>query len=222
MSSIAETTTQQPSGFVQGLIAQMILGHQTETVKGFLSLSATERTTFTGWSMDGWVRWLSGLRGAYERRMTRMCDILDAGKDRIRDVAASRTTVVVHKTPRLSFAWPRGGMFAWVQVHLENHPLFEQEGLTMLRFTGQNLADALLMFLTKVPYKVLAAPGRMFAATQDVSATRAWRYFRLCFAAETEDRVDDCSRMFVRGVADFFEIDDILAMEKLVEEAKEE
>lgn len=205
------------------MISQLLLGQQTEKVRTFLSLNPTERKTFSGWSTDGWVRWLSGLRGAYERRMTRMCDILDAGKDGVRDVATSRNTVVVTKTPRFSFSWPRGGMFAWIQVHLENHPLFAQPGVEILPwFSGKNLADALLMFLTKQPYKVLAAPGRMFAATEEISVTRAWSYFRLCFAAESEDRVDECTRMFVRGVADFFDIDDVMEMEKLVKEAEED
>lgn len=223
LPSIAETTTQQPSGFVQGLVAQLLLGPQIEKVRTFLAINPQERITFTGWSTAGWVRWLSGLRGAYERRMTRMCTILDAGKDGVRDVAVGRGTVVVHKTPRLTYSWPRGGMFAWVRVHLENHPLFAQPGEdTLPWFTGKNLGDALLLFLTKAPYKVLAAPGRMFAATDEVAATRAWGYFRLCFAAESEDRVDECSRMFVRGVADFFDIDDVGEMERLVEDAEED
>lgn len=222
MSSIAETSTQQPSGFVQGLLAQLLLGHQTEKVKTFLSLSPTERATFTGWSTDGWVRWLEGLRGAYERRMARMCTILDAGKDGIRDVSSGRDSVVVFKTPRLSFDWPRGGMFVWVNVHLEHHRFIAREGRMGPVFTGKQLADALLMFLTKAPYKVLAAPGAMFAATKQISEERAWKYFRLCFAAESEDRVDECSRMFVRGVGDFFDIKDVREIEKLLEEAAQE
>ena len=219
VSRITETTTQQPSGFVQGLIAQLLLGHQTEKVKTFLSLSPAERTTFTGWSTEGWVRWLAGLRGAYERRMTRMCTILDAGKDGVRDVCMGRDSVMVFKAPRLYFDWPRGGMFAWVKVQLEHHRFIARKGRIGPVFTGKQLADALLVFLTKPPYKVLAAPGRMFAATEEISEERAWKYFRLCFAAESEDRVDECSRMFVRGVNDFFDIKDVREIEKLVEEA---
>ena len=29
-----------------------------------------------GWKADGWVRWLEGLRGNYERRMNKMAGIL--------------------------------------------------------------------------------------------------------------------------------------------------
>ena len=203
------------------MIAQLLLGEQTETVKTFLSLSPAKRISFTGWSTSGWVRWLEGLRGAYERRMTRMCTILDAGKDAVCDVTAGPDSVVVFKAPRLFFDWPRGGMFVWVKVHLEHHRFMAREGLTGKVFTGKQLGDALLVYLTKKPYKVLAAPGRMFAATEEIGEQRAWKYFRLCFAAESEDRVDDCSRMFVRGVGDFFDIKDAREIEKLVEEASE-
>ena len=204
------------------MIAQLLLGHQTEKVRTFLSLSPAERLAFTGWSTSGWVRWLEGLRGAYERRMNRMCEILDADKDGIRDVNGPRDSVVIFKTPRLYFDWPRGGMFVWVRVHLEHHRFMAREWRIGRAFTGKELSDALLMFLTKAPYKVLAAPGRMFAATEQIKEERAWKYFRLCFAAESEDKVDICSRMFVRGVHDFFEIKDERKIEKLVEEANAE
>lgn len=151
--------------------------------------------------------------------MTGMCTILDAGKDGVDDVCMGRDSVMVFKTPRLSFDWPRGGMFAWVKVHLEHHRFMAREGRMSTVFTGKQLADALLVFLTKSPYKVLAGPGHMFAATEEIARERAWKYFRLCFAAESEDRVDESSRMFVRGVNDFFDIQDAREIEKLVEEA---
>lgn len=204
------------------MIAQLLLGRQTETVKTFLSLSTAERVTFSGWSTAGWVRWLEGLRGTYERRMTRMCTILDAGKDGVRDLASGPDSVMVFKSPLMSFSWPRGGMFAWVKVHLARHACFQQKGVSVPRITGRILADAMLMFLTKKPYKTLAAPGAMFAANEEIKEGRAWSYFRLCFAAEAEDRVDECSRLFAEGVGEFFNIRDVRKIEELVEEAEGE
>lgn len=204
------------------MIAQLLLGHQTTTVKTFLSLSPSQRVTFSGWSTAGWVRWLAGLRGTYERRMTRMCTALDAGRDGIRSLSAGNDSVVVFKSPLMSFSWPRGGMFAWVRVHLDRHACFMQKGEAVPRITGRILADAMLMFLTKAPYKTLVAPGAMFAANGEIKEGRAWKYFRLCFAAESDERVEECSRLFAEGVGEFFGIRDVREVEELLEEAEGE
>ena len=44
---------------------------------GFFSLGTK---TQNGWKVDGWVRWLEGLRGNYERRMNVMCELLEENK----------------------------------------------------------------------------------------------------------------------------------------------
>ena len=74
---ITETSTQQPSGFVQSLVAELLIGpnsadHTSKPGKG--------ETQPEGWKMDGWIRWLEGLRGNYERRMQVMCEALEEGK----------------------------------------------------------------------------------------------------------------------------------------------
>ncbi|RAL61701.1 hypothetical protein DID88_002769 [Monilinia fructigena] len=74
-----ETTTQQPSGFVQAMIAELVMGPQAASVE-FSKKSKSEQLAFAGWKTDGWVRWLEGLRGSYERRMNRMCKILEEGQ----------------------------------------------------------------------------------------------------------------------------------------------
>jgi len=74
---ITETSTQQPSGFVQSLVAEMLIGpddaDQHKSSKGGEKAAA-------GFKMDGWIRWLEGLRGNYERRMRVMTEILEEGK----------------------------------------------------------------------------------------------------------------------------------------------
>ena len=69
-----------------------------------------------GWQMDGWIRWLQGLRGNYERRMRLMCSILDEGKELVksgRRKSVENEWSVVDKIPLFDFTWPLGGMFVW-------------------------------------------------------------------------------------------------------------
>ncbi|PKS05352.1 hypothetical protein jhhlp_008726 [Lomentospora prolificans] len=218
---ITETSTQQPSGFVQSMIAQLLLGNQTETVARFMSLGSKERQSFTGWSTDGWVRWLAGLRGSYERRMNRMCTIIDeysyVPRTASKHIGLDDDWAYVF-TPRvLDYSWPRGGMFIWLKVRLHRHRCFGQQGKKFV-IDGPRIAKALMVHLTHDPYKVLVAPGSMFAANEDIREQLAWSWFRICFAAEAEEKIDDCAHRFGTGVRDFFKIKNPEDIEKLYEE----
>lgn len=220
---IAETSTQQPSGFVQSVISELVMGQQpAAVVRSWLSLrSDVERAGFTGWQTDGWVRWIEGLRGEYERRMNRMCRLLDEGAVWVKQgtprAAADSDVCVLTKTQLYDFDWPRGGMFVWVRVYLENHPLFgvpSSDGANLI--DGTALSTGLMLFLTKKPYLTLVSPGMMFSSTETVRKEVGWQYFRLCFAAESEENVDACSRRFAQGVKKYWglkkaeELEDIL------------
>ena len=110
---ITETSTQQPSGFVQAMIAELIIGpHDPKHGRG-------GDKSAKGWKMDGWIRWLEGLRGNYERRMQTMCSILEDGKEIVK--AGRRKSMddewsVVKKVRLYDFIWPLGGMFVWVSL----------------------------------------------------------------------------------------------------------
>lgn len=88
----------EPSGFVQSMIAELIMGpHDPKHGRGGGNADR-------GWQTDGWVRWLEGLRGNYQRRMQTMCSILDEGKDLVK--AGRRKSIsdewsVVDKGPPL-------------------------------------------------------------------------------------------------------------------------
>jgi len=203
------------------MIAQLLLGHQTETVTRFLSLGSKERQTFAGWSTDGWVRWLAGLRGSYERRMNRMCAIIDEYSYEPR-VASKRPGLdsdwAYVFTPRiLDYVWPRGGMFIWLKVRLHRHRCFGQQGKRRA-IDGPLISAALMIYLTQAPYKILVAPGSMFAANDDIRQTLAWSWFRICFAAEAEEKIDDCAHRFGAGVGEFFKIKNPEDIEELYEE----
>ncbi|BDD61347.1 hypothetical protein MPDQ_002173 [Monascus purpureus] len=204
ITRITESSTQQPSGFVQSLIAALLMGPQAKDES-----SATKKE-YTGWQMEGWVRWLEGLRGGYERRMQSMCSILEEGKYSIRDTsyhpaaAATGTTdswEVVDKVLMYDFSWPRGGMFVWVKIQLDTHPLFA-------KFPPEKLSHALWVHLTQKPYLCLVAPGSMFSPTSQ-SLEASWQYFRLCFAPMPAEDVTDISKRLVEGFRSFWQKTDL-------------
>ncbi|KAL0943765.1 aromatic amino acid aminotransferase [Colletotrichum truncatum] len=219
---ITEVTTQQPSGFVQSTVAELIMGEQPPAVRSaFAALTSRQKQTFEGWQMDGWVRWLEGLRGVYERRMNRMSSILDDGAIQIKQStprsAEDAEWGVVSKTRLYDFSWPRGGMFIWLRVRLEAHPLWMAKGGKILPLLdGEKLSTALMIFATQKPYRVLISTGMMFSATPEIKAERGWGYFRLCFAAESEENVDLCSQRLSDAIQAFWRIKKVEEIEELL------
>jgi len=220
---ISEASTQQPSGFVQSLIGELVIGPQPAEVETRFRALRTqrERAAFSGWKMDGWVRWIAGLRGEYERRMNRMCTIFDEGSFQVKQGtpvrAADADWGVITKTQLFSFDWPRGGMFVWLRMHFESHPLWHVPGTDGSLIDGTLLSTAMLMFLTRKPYLVLVSTGAMFSATDEIRRAAGWAYFRVCFAAEAEDRIESCSQAFVDGVQRFWKIKKPKDLEDLLE-----
>ncbi|KAL8851221.1 MAG: hypothetical protein Q9221_003852 [Calogaya cf. arnoldii] len=198
---ITETSTQQPSGFVQSMIAEMIMGPHNRNGRGGGKDDA-------GWKTDGWVRWLEGLRGNYERRMQTMCGILEAGKQLVkagRRRSMSEEWSVVDTVPMFDFVWPVGGMFVWLKLNLESHPLWK-------KMSHEKLSRALWTHLTTPRYLVLVAPGSLFAPTEKIREEKSYSCFRICFAAVDEDDVAPISQRFVEGCRSFWakkELDDI-------------
>ncbi|KAJ2894314.1 hypothetical protein MKZ38_007730 [Zalerion maritima] len=236
---ITESSTQQPSGFVQSMVASLVLGTQpAAATAAFNSLAAAEdKIAFEGWDTSGWVRWLAGLRGQYERRMVRMSSILDAGAVMLKQSTptslADRDYGVISTTTLLSFRWSRGGMFIWVRVHFESHPLFNaprpllyphqsREGGPSVRrrrvLDGTALNTALMLYLTHKPHLVLISPGMMFSANDQVRQEEGWKYYRMCFAAESEENIDACSHRFVSALHKYWKIRKVEEIEELLKE----
>ncbi len=201
---ITETSTQQPSGFVQSMIAELIMGPQTPSDGG-----RGGSKDGSGWDVDGWVRWLEGLRGNYERRMQKMSSILEDGKYIIRSSTRRRSNhassfesdddefQMVSKTQMYDFAYPMAGMFLWMHIRFETHPLFN-------KVDHQRLAKALWVYLTTKPYRVLVAPGTIFSPTEQLKEEKGWQYFRVCFAAVDDDMLDKHSIGIVDGFKGFW------------------
>jgi len=227
---ITETSTAQPSGLVQSMVAEVLLGQDEADAK---SPPAQDKGALRqGWEFTGWVRWLEGLRGNYERRMNVMCQILESGNQLVktgrRNSISSIVSVdlnadeweVVEKTQMYSFEWPVGGMFIWVRLHFETHslyPLFRRSSTEGL----DRFSRALWVWLTKKPYLVLVAPGTMFSPTPEVAAKEGWQYFRLCFAAVDEEQIAPISQRFADAIAAFWKIKDPKVIEDLLQENAE-
>lgn len=223
---VSESGTQQPSGFAQVVIAETIMGPQTDAAAAFAARSTKDRVSFDGWKMDGWVRWLAGLRGQYERRMNRMCKILDENAYQLKQSTPVRDSDsdwgVITKTQLYDFKWPRGGMFLWLHMRFETHPLWKAAGSTGNIINGTALSTALMIFLTRKPYLVLVSPGLMFSATPRIRNERGWAYFRICFAAETEENIDACSLRFAEGVQKFWRIKNVKELESILNDLANE
>jgi DNA-binding transcriptional MocR family regulator len=201
---IAETSTQQPSGFVQSMIAELVIGPQPAAAE-FAKKTRAEQASFSGWKTEGWVRWLEGLRGTYERRLNRMCTHLEEGRYLLKQQTpikqAESDWAVISKTKMYSFDWPRGGMFVWVEMHFDTHPLAS-------KVSGPELAQAMWIYHAQKPYLVLTAPGAMFSPTDEIREKEGYKYYRLCFAAVTEEEVDASAKRFAVGVKNFWDIKD--------------
>ncbi|KAK2748512.1 hypothetical protein FQN57_000645 [Myotisia sp. PD_48] len=199
---IAETSTQNPSGFVQVMVAGLIMGDQNS--------SSHPKAVNSAWKVDGWVRWLEGLRGNYEERMKSMCSVLEQGKygivhGDITPVKSNEHDVldeweVVDKIQMFDFTWPRAGMFVWLKICLQSHPLASQVEM-------EKLSQALWKYLTTKPYLCLVAPGQMFGPTQEIKQ-RGSMYMRLCFAPMSEEDVSVSSHNLVEGFGSFWQIKD--------------
>lgn len=201
---ITETTTQQPSGFVQSLIAELVIGPQKPSDGG-----RGGGKDGLGWNMDGWVRWLEGLRGNYERRMQKMSSILEDGKYTIQTSIRQRSNQdsafelqdeefqVVSKIQMYDFVYPKAGMFLWMHIHFQTHPLFS-------KVDNQRLSKALWVYLTTKPYRVLVAPGLIFSPTEQLREEKGWQYFRMCFAAVDDDVLEKHTLAAVEAFKDFW------------------
>ncbi|KAL2062719.1 hypothetical protein VTL71DRAFT_5791 [Oculimacula yallundae] len=215
---ITECTTQQPSGFVQAMLSELIMGQQPAAMAEFSKKSKKDQLLFTGWHTDGWVRWLAGLRGNYENRMNRMCTQLENGRFLLKQKTPNRSAdaewAVISKTKMYSFDWPRAGMFVWVHMHFETHPL---AGVV----PGPKMSELLWVYLTTVPYLVLASPGSVFAPTEEIRAEKGWQFYRLCFAAVSEEEVEKSSKRFAEGINAFWKIKSKKELEDIEPEINE-
>jgi DNA-binding transcriptional MocR family regulator len=209
------------------MIAELIMG----PAKGSKTTSGGTKDA-QGWNAEGWVRWLEGLRGEYQRRMESMADILNAGKTLVKsgrrnsltemtgnlhlslDPSATQTAdewSVVETAKMYDFVRPLGGMFIWVRFDFASHPLAS-------KVAHPRLSRALWVFWTTPQYRVLVSPGLIFAPTVEIRERDAWQCYRLCFAACPVDEIADISKRFVKAVHAFWKIKTVETIDELLKD----
>jgi len=240
---ITETSTQQPSGFVQAMVAETILGRDGKG--GAAAAPGGREGDSDGWMVQGWVRWLEGLRGEYERRMNRTCDVLEEGRFVVKsgrrrslnrwveerlplspahnahaEDDEDEEWAVVERVQVYDFPRPTGGMFVWMRFDFSSHPLSPSRRTTLSSESVPEplLSKALWALWTKKPYLVLVSPGSIFAATKEIAERDAWRCFRVCFAAVEGDELEAIAGRLVDGVRRFWAIRNKSVIDGLLEE----
>jgi hypothetical protein len=185
-----------------------------------------------GWDVEGWVRWLEGLRGEYQRRMEAMSDTLAAGKTLVKSGRRNSLTEmtgnlqlsldtsttqsaddwsVIETAKMYDFVRPMGGMFLWVRFDFTSHPLATKVALP-------RLSRALWVLWTTPHYRVLVSPGSIFAPSDMIRERDAWTCYRLCFAACPTDDVEDISKRFVKAVHAFWKIKTVDLIDELLKD----
>jgi len=156
----AETSTQAPCGFGQGLIAALMLE----------------------WRYEGYIRWLKALGIQYKWRRDFFLDCLheefrlEAVSGTVGVWGGCKAYIAFHKPPpgviglmektsekekpMFSFVPPTAGMFVWIKLHFEHHPSFKLLGTETLEMQlWADLAEAGVLF----------GPGVMFAADDEMT-----------------------------------------------------
>lgn len=197
---VTDATTQQPSGFVQAIVTQLL--SSTEQAGEVHSSKSTTPDRHASWGVEGWVKWLECLRDNYQRRMITMATIFE--QNRFLRCESSEIEM-------FSFNWPMGGMFLWMKIHLDNHPL---RSLVV----PQRLMLALWICCTQHPYRVLMNPGKDFAASDSIKEAGGYSYLRFCFAAVEESALVSKSRSFIEACRRFWGMDDINDINQVLRE----
>ncbi|BGP41633.1 hypothetical protein JCM10450v2_005696 [Rhodotorula kratochvilovae] len=203
-----ESSTQAASGFAQALVGKLL---------------AEE------WRLEGYLRWLKGIKAQYrDRRNTLVDALLDGAHASLetRQASAGGAYELWTRTTRdekgflsttekggegakkvLSFVSPQGGMFVWLHVHFASHPSFRRKSTAaLLMELWTDLAE----------HNVLVAPGTMFSATEFPPAPAAEEdlaltedgdgFFRIAFSTATAEQMQQAAKVIGERVDKFFRV----------------
>ncbi|GAA5826415.1 hypothetical protein JCM3770_004697 [Rhodotorula araucariae] len=199
-----ESSTQAASGFAQALVGKLLAEQ---------------------WGLDGYLRWLKGIKAQYrDRRNTLVDALLDGAHASLETRQAGSSTFeywtrapdVDEKGFRsekgsqkriLSFVSPQGGMFVWLRVHFAEHPSFRHKSTSAL---------LLELWTDLAEHNVLVAPGTMFSATDfpptpapadDLALTEDGDgFFRIAFSTATPEQMQEAARVIGARVDKFFRV----------------
>ncbi|ESK97603.1 aromatic amino acid aminotransferase [Moniliophthora roreri MCA 2997] len=181
----SETSTQAPCGFGQVFVTSTLLQ----------------------WKYEGYIRWLKALRIQYKQRRDYFIDCLGRdfhlqrtfARDGFREGAVvyegflkSQNTFISEKSivssqRVFSFIPPTSGMFIWLQLHLEHHPLHGKIDTTALELKlWTSLAEAGLII----------GPGDIFSAHPGQNGNSKHGHFRISFSNSEFDVMKKAVRIF--------------------------
>ncbi|KAJ7590496.1 pyridoxal phosphate-dependent transferase [Mycena floridula] len=166
-----EISTQAPCGFGQVMVISLLMN----------------------WQYTGYMRWLKALRVQYMQRWDYFLDCLidnfdlkvfpatedyreesDVYHASFKTKGPSRRSSEKPSPTIFSFVPPNAGMFVWLKLHLENHPLFASIGYKQLEMKlWEKLANAGVLF----------APGFIFHADVVTNETPGSGHFRISFSS---------------------------------------
>ncbi|KAF8640115.1 hypothetical protein AX17_001351 [Amanita inopinata Kibby_2008] len=213
----SETTTQAPCGFGQSMVTSLLLE----------------------WKFDGYIRWLRGLRMQYRQRRDFFVDCLweqfDLGLGMSSEGAWTGCTVLTarqkHTKPKgpvgektlfnpvsnpvyFSFVPPTSGMFVWLRMHFEHHPLFPSSGSGELETNlWTALAEAGVLFgpgkfHTREFYEKLdkarTNQGNMFVAQPEPETSSGFGHFRVSFSNAEFTELKSAVKIFASVLEDFW------------------
>lgn len=168
---VGEVTTQTPNNLAQALLASY-LADPSELPAGD-SPGATG-----GWGLSGWLRWIHGVRLAYQ---TKRDVFLDAfGQHVPQDLVSTQPAM--------------GGMFQWLAVNLNKTP----------RYNGRNARELIDELAERLMDEgVLVLPARLFL-TGEPSEDGKLAAFRATFAGD-EATIEKGLRLFGSAVRKWFD-----------------
>ncbi|KAH7107058.1 PLP-dependent transferase [Auriculariales sp. MPI-PUGE-AT-0066] len=171
-----EVSTQNPCGFGQALIGQLMAEQ---------------------WKINGYIRWLRGLRAQYTARRDYAVDCITEAFDIVgREEAGTRVFICSAGGKSLfEFVPPRGGMFLWMALHLQNHP--QASGPP-----SEELADRLErdIWTHLAENGLLVTPGWYFNAAE----LKGKGHFRISFSFSEADELRRAIQIFASVIKEVF------------------
>lgn len=164
----------------------------TQQPSGFTQMVVLE--TLKEWGIEGWNKWTGDLRDEYQERRDLMVDVLEKYRYVDDDLV-------------LDFGKPAAGMFVWIKMQFQKHPLANH-------FTLQDMARAFWTFNATHDQPVLVTPGYFFAPSQ-LDVEHMAPYIRLSYAPSEKGNLHKESEAFGKNTHDFWRVTDIEEMKQL-------
>ena len=217
LTLMTDVTTSNPSGFAEAALAQVIR-REWNGPEGFVrwiaglnanyrsrrdvlcETLAEGRVLFVGRDKESGSDSESKSEGSSN-------DDGDGGRDGSgkRKHRGSKSLARTHRTRKgkplrmYDFDVPEGGMYVWVNLHLDDHPLARGKA-------GLSIRDILIRLWNHLitNFDLLTVPGPLFAVDGSTGAKTASHHLRLTFAAVAPSDLRRAGRLFGEGVKTFW------------------